>query len=503
MKKLSKFIIFIFTFLFIISCTPKEPEKFNGALVNILTVNDIHGAAEATSSNAGLAKMTTKINKIRKQYGEDNVVLLCAGDTFQGQFISNVTEGRVMIDAMNEMGFDGTTIGNHEFDWGIDKILNYFDGNEDNGEANYPIGCANLRYKYTNEKVENLNEYYTFTRGFIKYGVIPTIGYGIETSIKGSVIADYTFLDPVPIIKELAKKLRSEENCNIVIVNAHDGGSNSNYRDDAHNINAAIAKFDAESRVDVVINGHTHQKSSETYQQKSGGKLYSIQAGCNSNYIGNVQLQIDENYRITLGVSNYLEVEQSLEEDSKVKNIVDRYIGQTEELANTVLAKVGENLMDKYQYYNWCCEAIQKICDADVAITNEGGIRAVAASEYKSKGDNFTVKDLYAVMPFDNAIMYTEVSGSYLKTFAHNYGDSNIIVCREGLDIDKLENNTIYKVYITDYVAEKSYNMATFCNSTYRTSNYIFRDILQADIMRQQELYGDFKPSRGSVLGGN
>ena len=86
-----------------------------------------------------------------KNKSPDTTVILSSGDMFQGSAISNMTQGGVVVEAMNEIGFDAMTIGNHEFDWGIDKIAAYNDGDEKNGEADFPFLSCNIVYKSNNQ----------------------------------------------------------------------------------------------------------------------------------------------------------------------------------------------------------------------------------------------------------------------------------------------------------------------------------------------------------------
>ena len=113
------------------------PEIFD---LNIFELNDTHGYIEQNEhGKGGLSNVAKMIDDVRYQNTLDDVVLIANGDMFQGTAISNVTDGLSVIEAMNEMDFDMMGIGNHEFDWGINKILRYFDNDATNGEANFPL----------------------------------------------------------------------------------------------------------------------------------------------------------------------------------------------------------------------------------------------------------------------------------------------------------------------------------------------------------------------------
>ena len=115
--------------------------------------------------------MSTQLKNIRNMYGKDNVFVFSGGDNFQGTMLSNLSYGRVVVDCFNEMEFDVSTIGNHEFDWGLDKVLNYIDGDISNGEANFGFGAANI-YHADGTNVEEIEDFFIIDKGGVKMGVI-------------------------------------------------------------------------------------------------------------------------------------------------------------------------------------------------------------------------------------------------------------------------------------------------------------------------------------------
>ena len=117
--------------------------------IQILEMNDIHGHIEQDSAGKkGISNAAYLIDGIRAEDQYDNTLLVANGDMFQETAISRLSYGRVVVDCMNEMGVDFMGVGNHEFDWGFNRVLNYFDGDESNGEANFPLINSNI---YDNE----------------------------------------------------------------------------------------------------------------------------------------------------------------------------------------------------------------------------------------------------------------------------------------------------------------------------------------------------------------
>ena len=119
---------------------------------NFVSANDIHGRLVTADGEYGLDILSSKFNDLERKYGD--FIKIANGDIFQGKFESNVMYGKPMIDCMNAMDFDAMVIGNHEFDWGIDKIAAYNDGDYSNGEADFPFLSCNIAYKSNNQLLD-------------------------------------------------------------------------------------------------------------------------------------------------------------------------------------------------------------------------------------------------------------------------------------------------------------------------------------------------------------
>ena len=100
-----------------------------------------------------------------------------------------------LVDAMNYLDFDAFVIGNHEFDWGIEKIAQYKDGDPSNGEAEFSFLAANIVYKETGEKLPWTDDYVIVENNGYKVRIIGVIGK-LESSIASEMVADYDFLHP-------------------------------------------------------------------------------------------------------------------------------------------------------------------------------------------------------------------------------------------------------------------------------------------------------------------
>ena len=162
----------------------------------------------------------------------NNTLFFDQGDTFQGTLQSNYNYGRMITDVYNAAGMSARTVGNHDFDWGGAHLIA-------NTQANYhgystPVLAANV-YDFDfatkttgiEQQSEVGQECTTFTlESGIKVGVIGLIGESCITSINTPFVENYNFISSADVTKTLSDKLRTEENCDVIIASIHDGYSN-------------------------------------------------------------------------------------------------------------------------------------------------------------------------------------------------------------------------------------------------------------------------------------
>jgi 5'-nucleotidase len=217
--------------------------------ITLLHTNDTHSQIEPFSSDhhrfpgmGGFARRAALIKNIRQE--EKNVMLFDAGDIYQGTPYFNFFKGEVEMKLMSEMGYTAATIGNHEFDnglEGIDRNLQY---------ANFPLISSN--YDFSDTILRNkILPYKVYDIDNIKVGVF---GLGIE--LRGLVskagYGNTVYLDPAEKAAQMSYMLKKEQKCELVICISHLG---YNYKDDKIS-DIAIAK--QSKNIDVIIGGHTH-----------------------------------------------------------------------------------------------------------------------------------------------------------------------------------------------------------------------------------------------------
>ncbi len=217
--------------------------------LTLLHTNDVHSRIDPFpmdgSSNQGLggaAKRATLIKKIRAQ--ERNILLLDAGDIFQGTPYFNFYEGELEMKLMSQMGYDAVTIGNHDFDKGIEGLEKQL------VHAQFPL--INANYDFSNTVMKGrVQPYKIFKKEGIKIGVL---GVGIELKglVPQSLSKETVYNDPLSIANKTAEFLKKEMKCDYVICLSHLGYKYKETKMDD-------VKMAQNSRhIDLIIGGHTH-----------------------------------------------------------------------------------------------------------------------------------------------------------------------------------------------------------------------------------------------------
>jgi 2',3'-cyclic-nucleotide 2'-phosphodiesterase (5'-nucleotidase family) len=366
------------------------------------------------------------------------------------------------------MGLDAFTLGNHEFDWGLETILQYADGNTENGEADFPFLGANVFYDGTTDMPEGIDPYTIIQKGTHKVGIIGTMGYGLESSIAYSKISDYEFGDPMVQIEYYSHYLRTVENCDVVIVVSHDSGR----------INDEVAALTGDYKVDAVFNGHSHSEYAILTEDNG---IPEIQSGSTGEYVGYVKMTFDSQGIISYDIDNipsYLEV-LLRSKDPEVDAILEVYILETDPIFNTPIIN-SDGDFSKADLGQWAADLMQKATNSVIAFQNKGGTRTTI-----DESETINLGLLYAVWPFDNIIKTVELTGRQI----------NALIATNGFyysgDTTYFDPDTLYLVATNDYVFDKpDYPFIGGVNPI--NTEILLRDLVEDEMILQSELYSTF-----------
>jgi 5'-nucleotidase len=265
-------------------------DKNSAYKLTVLHTNDQHSRIEPFDSSysrnpnqGGFARRATLIQQIRNQ--EKNVLLLDAGDIFQGTPYFNFYGGELEFKLMSMMGYDAATMGNHDFDNGLDGFLKALPN------AKFPFITSN--YDFSNTILDGKTEKYKiFKKDGIKVGLF---GVGIELDglVGKKQYQETKYLNPVEIAQHYADFLRKEKGCDLVICLSHIG---FDYRDDADKI--SDKKLAAQTdNIDLILGGHTHTflPEPQSFTNKSGKNVLVNQVGWAGLLLGRIDFYFDKN----------------------------------------------------------------------------------------------------------------------------------------------------------------------------------------------------------------
>jgi 5'-nucleotidase len=240
--------------------------------ITIIHTNDVHSQVEPNKNNVGgMVRMATYINQVRA--AEENVLLLSAGDMFQGTPYYNLFFGTVEIEMMNAMGYDFACLGNHEFDNGIDSLVKRLQ------EAKFEIITANYDVSQTALR-QFVKPYAIVEKGGFKIGIVG-VGTDLSPVSFNKNWAGIIINDPVETVNAIAKQLK-EQHCDLIICLSHIG-----YEED-------IVLAENSRNIDLIIGGHSHTflEKPDVRKNLDGKEVPITQTGGNGKYVGRVDISM-------------------------------------------------------------------------------------------------------------------------------------------------------------------------------------------------------------------
>jgi len=273
-----------------ILCSPLnsliEDDLAGAERLTILHTNDTHSRIDPFpmdgSRNQGLGGVAARsalINKIRDE--EEHVLLLDAGDIFQGTPYFNLYKGEPEIKCMTAMGYDAATIGNHDFDAGMENLASQLQ------HARFPLLICN--YDFTGTPMEfKYQPYKIFKKGRLKIGVL---GVGIELRglVPENLFGKTIYLDPVKQADETAEVLK-KKGCDMVICLSHLG-----YKYNSAKVSDEVLAKETEN-IDLIIGGHTHTfvDNPAVYKNKKGNDVIVNQVGWAGIMLGRLDFEFSK-----------------------------------------------------------------------------------------------------------------------------------------------------------------------------------------------------------------
>lgn len=472
-----KRILAVAVFPLVLSACVTMPGARTPTEVQILAINDFHGAleppglsvvaggapgAEQRIPAGGAAHLATAMARLRE--GHPYTISVGAGDLTGGSpFASSQFLDEPAVLAMNMVGLELNAVGNHEFDRGTKELKRLQEGGCSQNTALTPcqldknFGGARYRYLAANVKTANGDTFFPATalRSFgsganrVQVGFIGLSLRETATLVSPDAITDVTFADEAETINALVPKLRAD-GADAVVLLIHQGVyTETGYNDKScggvsGSLLPVLAKLDP--GIDVVISGHTHQAYICDYGQIDAGRPYLLtSAGSRGMLVTDITLRIDpatgkvtsknaDNAIVTSGAyegpGGIVPVDPAFPvypADAAVKDMVERYVTAAKPIADRVVGRIGAPLLrarnpsGESQLGSLVADAQAAATGADIAFMNAYGLRADLVPR---ADETVTFGQLYAVQPFGNVLQVKGMTGAQLRTLLEQQFDS-------------------------------------------------------------------------------
>jgi 2',3'-cyclic-nucleotide 2'-phosphodiesterase (5'-nucleotidase family) len=402
--------------------------------ITIMHTNDVHGGIDRSGATfmdeefppqlGGGASLATLVTTLRARAEEEGsgFLLFDTGDIWQGTPVGNFKGGEVVIEFMNRLGYDAWAPGNHEFDAGLDNAFKLLE------LAEFPVVAANLIDTETGELPPPATPYVIKEVAGIKIGIIGLITEETEYYSLPETVSRVDFKEIKPITEQYVAELRDQ--VDLVFVIAHLG-----IPYDVRSAYKEMIETGVEQRIrygmnamelihhvpgiDLMVCGHihvgyeqgwedpvTHTIALQTYGRGTGVGIYEIHVDPETKKIVGYDMAESGGSIVTLFEDEYwpdAEMAEFIQEWVDTAEVgMDEPIGRA--LIDISRVGVGESPLG-----NMVADAMREAVDADVAFTNLGGVRSNIAMGV------ITPRDVFRAVPFENTLVYFEMTGSYLK----------------------------------------------------------------------------------------
>ena len=478
--------------------------------LDFLTINDFHGALVEEGKTPGTAKLATIIKTLNKENTKGTIVF-SAGDMFQGTVRSNILYGQPVMEMMNYLGFSAMTLGNHEFDWGVDAFR------ARRVEANFPIVSANITVRATGKKIDFADPYAIINKNGVKIGVIgittPETAY--TSSIK--VVSQYNFEDPATIVKRHIPAVKAK-GADIIVVLSHlgcvqdeDGMPTGEIREFVDNMGEDIEKISG------IISGHTHTLVKTTYKG-----VPIVQALHSGRAVGRITMWYDTDIKaVTESKVDVVTITPAdVIPDRKAAKIVDRSAKKARPIENSIIGNTEKGIdHDRYTVSplgNWATDILKDTFKGDIAFMNGGGLRKPL---FPGK---VTMGTFYEIFPFDNTVITMELRGKTIKDIleygldndlgtmqfagikvVHNkaLAEGGKIVSIKTLDGKDLELDKYYTIVTNDFLADGGDGFVQFkSGKNIFNTNVVLREVFIDAVKATDNVTADENDDRYKIL---
>lgn len=462
---------------------PARPAFAAPVEVTILHTNDTHDHLEAfdtrqTKDVGGVARRATLFQRIKAK--TKNVLVVDAGDVFQGTPLYTFFEGEPDYITMRQAGYDAIAVGNHDLDNGLANLIK-----QAKHLASPPLAATLVDPRgkaiFPGWKI--------FDRGGVKIAVIGVMGKNAYQAIADTRRVGVSLLDTATLLRQLIPQLRKQ--ADVVIVLSHTG----------HEEEVALAK--EVPGIDVIVGGHSHTKVEKAVLVQSPDRETLVaQAFQWGEFIGRVDLTVDGK-KVTRKAGGLVPVTSDIPPDPAIAATVSKYAAQIEQQMKQVVGKADFEFLNTRKAEgdapigNLIADSLRAQTGAEIGLMNSGGIRAPLP-----KGD-VTRGMVFSMLPFDNSLVTAKVKGAVLQELldfaASRSGRSGSLqVSGVSFLVDggkatevmalgqPLDPNRVYTMTTIDYLAQGNDGAEVFLKvGSYEQTGVLVRDAFMNYLKRQ------------------
>ena len=403
MKKLIT-VILLLSLVFMSGCQKQQQDD-----IHIFFTSDVHCSVQ---ENLGLASIKALVDEAREEH--PYVTLVDTGDYIQGGTLGSLSKGKLIIDIMNDMEYDIVTIGNHEFDYGLEELDKRMD------ELNAEVVATNVEYTGSQSSIfKDVPEYvvkdYDGTKvGFIGILTPTTISQSTPKYFMEGDEFVYSFYigndgqDLYDKVQETVDTLRNKEKVKYVVALSHLGSVLS---EEPYDSISLIANTEG---IDAVLDGHSHSMIIEdVYPNKNGEDVILSSVGTKTQVLGELILGKD-------GSISIVQYEEYDKQDEKILESIAKANGEIENILSqkvcdldfdlTIADEEGIRMTRSRETTaaDFMADAFRYMLGADIAIVNGGGVRS------KIEAGEVTYGDLLTVAPFQNSSALVNATGQQI-----------------------------------------------------------------------------------------
>ncbi len=465
--------------------------------IDVISFNDFHGALLSTGEkdkNMGAAKFVEAIRQHTRK--NPNTVVVSAGDNFNGSAASNLLYGEPVALMLNNIGIAASAVGNHEYDWGVDKFATW------ENTMGAPFVAANIYDKATDKPADYVKPYIIQEIDGIKVGFLGLTTPETAYKTKPENVEGIEFRDPVETAKIMVPQMKAA-GCDIVVILSHIGTS-QNSDTKAITFESGAEGLASIKGVDAIITAHSHNTVCGFYNN-----VPVVQAYYNGRTLAKLSFEVDANKKVVKVTPSLDELylrKAEIPDNLSMSVNMGVYQRKVAPILNDIVAKTDAGLAhDRYKLSPlgiWTAEIMRQSADADIAFTNGGGLRRGL------EAGNITMGDLYEVMPFDNVLSTFEMTGAQIKqVLTHGIENAEIgSVQFSGLTVEysmndkavnlisvKLDDGTaladdkVYNVVTNDFMATGGDGFTSFLSAKHLADTLPIRDAM-AEAMRAEKV---------------